>query len=254
MSEARSVEQVLEALRKNPSYTLPPGADQYAFWRMALCIRNDPEDPPPLDDESVNRIFAAVGHLPIPPDLDSDPIFHQLRKWLMRQYLIWCPYWYREAVKLSSSKLEKNQIRRLNEVRRAADKLNDLLSDSEGLSLGFAPRITPMIEAIDRQLASVTDSKGPDLAYRDSFRKRSAFEWFIGQHLPLVFQHIFCQPAGISRGARPQPDGPYIRFAESALRELQITNRGHFYSRESIARALSDARKERVRRKRRAAR
>ena len=177
MSEPRSFEQALEALRKNPSYTMPPTADQYAYWRMTLfCIATDPEDPPPLDDESVNRIFAAVGHLPIPPELDSDPIFHRLREWLMRQYLIWCPYWYREAAKMSSSKLEKDQIRRLNQVRKAADKLNDLLSDKEGLSLGLAPRVTPMIEAIDRPLAWATDSKGPSALYRHSFREQHVTE------------------------------------------------------------------------------
>jgi hypothetical protein len=254
VSVVPSFEQILEAIRENPGYVPPPGADEYAFWRMSVSIATDPKDPPALGYENVDRIFAAVGNIEHPPELDGDPRFHQLRRWLMLQYLRWSPNWYSQAVEFSSTKLEKRKIERLNQVRTKANALNRLLPDNTDGGPFSAARVNvrSLIEATDRELAWMTDRKLPNLAYQDQFRKCSAIEWFTGTHLPLVFRHVFCRPPKLSRDTSQLFDGPYIRFAEAVLGELEITNGGHPYSRETIARALTNARKGKGRRKRRA--
>jgi hypothetical protein len=249
-------------LPKNfPTYRPPPGSNEYAYWRMTLSMQKDPEGLSPLGSESVDHIFDAVGHLQHPPHLDSNPAFHQIRKELMFRHLKWCAIWYRDAVELSSTRFERDQISRLNNIRKAAKALDKLLSDDMGR---FKSRAVPLsdgsvrvpvkhlIEATERELAhrsKLGSEPGPERAYRDEFRKCSAFEWFIGNHLPLVFRQIFCRAPGISRDSNQQPDGPFIRFAEKVLEELKITNGGAPYSREAIARALTTARKGQSRRK-----
>ncbi len=238
---------------------LPEEFDPYAYWRLTLSTKQDPDNAPPLGPESADRVLAAVGKHFVPLELDSNPIFHEIRSEQLLRHLKWCAIWYRDAVEFSSSKLEKDQIHRLTKIRNMAIRLYDLLSDD---SRRFLSRLLPpsegapgadvkrLIEAVDRQLAAERES-GHRGSYKDSFRDCSAFEWLAGKHLPLVYKHIFCKDPGFSRSASQQPDGPYIRFAEKVLDELKIKNGIKRYSREAIARALSDARAGRARRKRR---
>ena len=87
----------------------------------------------------------------------------------------------------------------------------------------------------------------PTSIWRD--RPRSAFENLIGS-LSDVFRKEFClEPTFHRRASDKQPDGPFIRFVVRVLAEFKITNRGRAYSRESIAKALTDVRTGRVRRK-----
>ncbi|SFI65245.1 hypothetical protein SAMN04515648_0992 [Phyllobacterium sp. CL33Tsu] len=83
-------------------------------------------------------------------------------------------------------------------------------------------------------------------------KERSSLEWLVGVELPRVFKKFFVlkkgPSVGFSRGKAKEALGPYIRFAEQALRELGITNHGEPYSADTIAKALFDARKRRSRR------
>src|SRR5713226_9034141 len=53
-------------------------------------------------------------------------------------------------------------------------------------------------------------------------------------HLADVYQLIFDRKPSYS------PDGPFVRFVEATLRELEITNDGKTYSRASISKARKD--------------
>ena len=82
----------------------------------------------------------------------------------------------------------------------------------------------------------------------ERWKTRSPFEWVAGHYLPEVFRTHFGTTATFHR-RKGVPDSPAIRFIEQALIELGITDSGRAYARESIAKALSDVRSGRVRRK-----
>jgi hypothetical protein len=75
----------------------------------------------------------------------------------------------------------------------------------------------------------------------------SAFEWLAGTRLPSLFSKFFGEPR-FSR--TPQgPTGPFIHFALAIFKEFKITNKGKQYSPETVAAALTKARRGRPRRK-----
>jgi hypothetical protein len=79
---------------------------------------------------------------------------------------------------------------------------------------------------------------------------RSPLEFIVGNELPKVFERHFERPAGIARVSNgTKAGGPYIRFAVAALRELGITNKNKPYAPETVARAFTDVRTGRVRRR-----
>src|SRR5262249_49172793 len=120
-----------------------------------------------------------------------------------------------------------------------------------------APSFNGFLAGLDRVVEAASRSadrcrKGAPLRL-----PRSTKEWLAGKKLPEIFERHFLKRAGISRdsdakGGPRKADGPYIRFAVAALQELKITNGGVPYSGETIARALTDVRAGRVRRKARA--
>ena len=67
--------------------------------------------------------------------------------------------------------------------------------------------------------------------------KGSAFDWAM-LAMMKAYSKYFRRKAGISR-LGGKIDGPFIRFADAALRELKIFNDGKPYSRETIARAVT---------------
>jgi hypothetical protein len=86
---------------------------------------------------------------------------------------------------------------------------------------------------------------------------RSPFYWLAGEYLPHIFEMFFETKPKVERdpdrsrsAARRPADGPYIRFADCALRELGIKYKGQPYTRNTIAKALTDAQSGRKRRKR----
>jgi hypothetical protein len=87
----------------------------------------------------------------------------------------------------------------------------------------------------------------PASIWRD--RPRSPFEELV-ERLSHVFRKEFGRKPTFHRRASDNvPEGPVIRFVEHVLAEFKIANRGQPYSRESIAKALSDARTHRARKK-----
>jgi hypothetical protein len=217
---------------------------------MNLSIRTEaPETGVAVNEESVDRIFVAVGDQFSLSELENNEKFHRFRRWLMLRHLRWCAYWYDEAAASSSS--GKDQIRRLERIAATAKRLSQALNEVQISTDGIRTAIGQLDGDVNHRLAELGQPKdgGPYDALRNSYRRRSPFEWFVGQHLPLVYRHMFCQQAGISRGANKEPSGPYIRFVQSVLAELGIANRGKQYSCEAIARALSGARAGRARRK-----
>jgi hypothetical protein len=93
-----------------------------------------------------------------------------------------------------------------------------------------------LLEASPRNLAAETRAY---YAASDA----SAFEWLVGATLPAIYENFFRESATAYR------DGAYLDFALQVLTELEITNDGRPYSRESIIKALTDARSGRSRRR-----
>lgn len=74
----------------------------------------------------------------------------------------------------------------------------------------------------------------------------SAIEWLVGKHLPPIFAKHFGEVA-TPRRSDGSCDTPYVRFVLAALPEVGIFNNGKAYAPETIARALSYAKKPRMR-------
>jgi hypothetical protein len=84
----------------------------------------------------------------------------------------------------------------------------------------------------------------PAGALSERFKGASPFEWLVGHFLPEVFHVCFGKKATLRRPLPDAvPDGPFVRFAEQVLHEALITIAGKPYERESIAKALTGARR-----------
>jgi hypothetical protein len=217
-----------------------------------------------LDASAVERILAAVGEKFIPPDLDKQKLVTDLAS---------CLATYSSAVQRRSDKPTKDRIHRLKSIQKAAKRFegqlmpddvwdwNDRYSECELLQ----SEVEYLIKRLDSEIEDLTWELewGPWRDFREAIRRnlsardlanrwkvRSPFEWVAGHYLPeLLRTHFGIKPRFHRRNN--VPDGPAIRFIERALVELGITNRKRPYSRESIAKALSDARTGRARNKRR---
>jgi hypothetical protein len=140
-------------------------------------------------------------------------------------------------------------------LSKAAKRSRQLLNDKsirDEISLGLPPGEECPRTAIESLIkaAEAVLKEAPDPAQNPiRFGNCSSFEYLAGYRLPRVFERHFHQSAKVQRKADGTPDGPYIRFAEAALVELDITNRGQAYRRESIAKALTNAQAGRIRRR-----
>jgi hypothetical protein len=124
-------------------------------------------------------------------------------------------------------------------------------------------QIGDLIDRIDREIGDLNFKLewGPDWDegirrnvhprdLADRWKARSPFEWLAGHYLPELFRVQFgIKPTFHRRAGDGIPDSPAIRFIEQALVELKITKSGRPYSRESIAKALTDVRTGRARKK-----
>jgi hypothetical protein len=186
------------------------------------------------DDQALERILKAVGSKFIPANLDR----HGLRADIQLA-ACWCM-----QVAGQNSRVTKLRFRRLENIRRAAENLKRLLEEDaqSGLALSKYPFTSSDPPTILNQLINYANRVLEPLdgtQTRPVPLKGSAFEWAIAS-LMETFLRYFQRKAGISR----QPldgkiDGPFIRFAEAALRDLKIFNDGKPYSRETIARAVT---------------
>jgi len=83
---------------------------------------------------------------------------------------------------------------------------------------------------------------------RDAIRKRSAFEWLAGAYLAQDYRICFGTEPTLQRNTHGQLSGPYILFVEQVLLEFRVRNGPRPFSREAIAKALTDVRKGKYRR------
>ena len=214
------------------------------------------------DATAVERILAAVGENFIPPDLDKQELHIGL---------VSCLTIYSCAVQRRSDKPTKDRIWRLKSFQNAAKRLERQLvpddiwdwSDTYSECERLQEEVKYLINRLDLEIDDLTFELqwGPDWhenirrgltprALADRWKSRSPFEWVAGHYLPELFRTHFRRKPTFKR-RKDVPDSPAVRFIERALTELGITNRGRPYSRESIAKALTDARTGRSRNKRR---
>ena len=186
-----------------------------------------------MDDEALTRILDAVGSKFIPANLDLDGLRTEI------QLAAW---WW---MQITGEKKQPARLRRLQELRRTAEDLKRLLEEDaqSGLALSKYPFTGSDPLTILNQLTNYVNRvleppEPPDgMQTRPVPLKGSAFDWAMLAMME-AYSKYFRRKAGISR-LGGKIDGPFIRFADAALRELKIFNDGKPYSRETIARAVT---------------
>jgi hypothetical protein len=163
-------------------------------------------------------------------------------------------FYYRQAVLLRGiSKQRRRKIERgikaANYLKKLQNEEHIFVPDDRGRKLDPLypmPKLDPWIYRLCGMANRRSNAKL--LPY-------SAFEWLTGVELPRIFEQLLpAMKAKVERDAdraahRP-PQGPYIRFARQFLIEFDIRKRnGLPYSDEAIAKALTNARSGRRRRK-----
>ena len=196
-----------------------------------------------VDEKAVNRTLESVDPALLPFDLDRRAF---------RRDLGWCGTWHAVA---SASRSHNRKRKCLAMLPKAAKRVRQLLNDErtwDEISLGLPPGEEcprTAIESLIKAAEAVLKEAPSTVSNPILFGNYSPFEYVAGHRLPRLFEKHFRQPARVQRRADGTPDGPYIRFAEAALVELGITNRGQAYRRESIAKALTNAQAGRIRRR-----
>ena len=186
-----------------------------------------------MDDEALTRILDAVGSKFIPANLDRDELRADV------QLAAW---WW---MQITGQKSQPASLRRLQDIRRAAEDLKRLLEEDaqSGLALSKYPFTgsdpLTMLNQLTNYVNRVLEPPEPPdgMPTRPVPLKGSAFDWAMLSLMEL-YSKYFRRKAGISRFGG-KIDGPFIRFVDAALRELKIFNDGKPYSRETIARAVT---------------
>jgi hypothetical protein len=186
-----------------------------------------------MDDEALTRILDVVGSRFIPANLDRDGLRVDIQLAAM---------WW---MQITGEKKQPARLRRLQDIRRAAEDLNRLLEEDaqSGLALSKYPFTgsdpLTMLNQLTNYVNRVLEPPEPPdgMPTRPVPLKGSAFDWAMLSLMEL-YSKYFRRKAGISRFGG-KIDGPFIRFVDAALRELKIFNDGKPYSRETIARAVT---------------
>jgi hypothetical protein len=175
--------------------------------------------------------------------------------------------YYYGAIQRRSDKKKRDHIRRLKAISKAADRLEELLKPDDHWEWSQK-------SDLDYLRGQISDLKGTlrweidDLKFKiewgddandmllgesrdltDASRTRSPFEWLVGEYLAETFREWFGEEPTLSRPSDGKLDSKYLRFAEQVLIEFGVTKNGRPYEKESIARALSDVRNSRTRRR-----
>src|SRR5262249_18803986 len=223
----------------------------------------------PPNDEGTQRILDKVGDRFVPQGLELEALRDDLRGC----YVDWC-----SLTQLSSDKIARRRVQRLETIAKRADAVLALLD--EGLIGGWARQEIAMTFPLNegapvrKTAAFRTDHGQPDAApsfngllaglrrleaaarYKAEYfpgrapylLPRSPLEFFVANVLPSVFERHFKRPVGRSRlPGGSEASGPFIRFAVASLWELGITNKNKPYAPETVARALADVRSGRIR-------
>jgi hypothetical protein len=200
-----------------------------------------------LTREALHRILACA---PPKDDLDLETLLEDL-EFARTHYL--------NGKKFRKSRTQEQQ--KLARLEKAVRKVDLLLADEQvWKDIRWHQRYTEqdprqlvalLRTAIERRLSYRSPTEpawGPQIAreylHELGVEERSAAEWLAGQHLPLLYEKHFGLEATLSRDTDGKPTGPYIEFAKQVLIEFGID-----YSVGAIAKALSDVRNGRVRRK-----
>jgi hypothetical protein len=220
------------------------------------------ESPDPgseIDPDAIERILSATGAKHIPPNLDKKKLAEGLTT---------CLAIYHAARERSSNKFTKDRIRRLKSILEAARTLDkrlapDKLFDWTG---GFWDcdylhhELGNLQGKLNWEIKDLTFELewGPDFdeairlgqdprAFADRWKARSPSEWVAGYYLPELFRRQFGSEVTFHR-RNSKPESLAIRFIERSLIELGILKGSKPYSREAIAKAISDFRTNRLRR------
>jgi hypothetical protein len=204
-----------------------------------------------ISDTGMHRIIDAVGAKSMTYPVDKDG----LRGCLELAFRI-----YSDAVQFSSDAPDKAQIARFGKIRNTAKRLEQLIGPVDIRSWALTLSGPPALEFVSptrslqatfttTQLVAAIDDKlknwhKPDERYALSFKKYNPFDWMVGIYLASIYRFVFRTAPTISE------NGPFVRFAEAALRELKIKkNNGADYKRASILKSLRTARADKVRRR-----
>ena len=179
------------------------------------------------DRAALDRILEAIQEH-VSADLDKDRLLSHLRK-TVQLY----------AAGLMMRKQPAKERQRGDRIVKKAREIKALLEQNPPLIL--EPR-TIYYRQLDDLIAKINDFRRFAAQYGDrlGLGERSAFEDLI-----LRLQRMFEAHFGIKHKYTKQPDsdevaGPFIDFAEAALKELGINNSGNPYSRRAIADALTN--------------
>jgi hypothetical protein len=135
--------------------------------------------------------------------------------------------------------IEDEQVREILGLRLLPSEILQVLQD---IADAAHPSELQPDTAAEKINSLLIDEMGVD--------RRSPFEWLVGERLADIFEKHFLQPAGFTRDPYiNKVDSAYIRFVQAALGQLNIKNNGAPYSASSIARALTDGKVGRSRKK-----
>jgi hypothetical protein len=218
-----------------------------------------------ITTEGVERIVRSVGPkvaliqiddaLVGPPDPNKD-LSRRLHRSLR---------WYYLARERRSDADKKLQVRQLGAIIKVGSKLRDLLKSDQswdwlqefefevlahGLDIAL-PKAQSAVYDLEMKIEWGDDWSsdfGESRELRDLIRKRSPFEWLAGTYLADDYRICFGREPTLQRSTHSGLGGPFIRFVEQVLVEFDVKNGSHRFSREAIAKALTDARKGRYRR------
>lgn len=167
---------------------------------------------------------------------------------------------YHTALDHRSESARRSLDKNLNSIAKLAKKLQFLLENPDTWReiadyrdrRSISPRlvIAVLVKASEAALKpkprpmSWDVELGEELAADLGIGKLSPFEWLAGDYLLEIFEKHFLVK-GTPRRADGLCDTPYIRFAGAVLLELKVLHNGKPYAAESIARAMSLAKKPR---------
>ena len=219
-----------------------------------------------LNKASIERILDAVREGPAPRGVDQAGLADALGcidLASLQEDLESARAWYEDAVVLYDNTLARARESKLKTARKAAETIARMDDDCWNLLEGTRcifnpsfpyredPRDTArrLIQDIDLTLRPRPRPKdfAPEIDGDGLFASGSPFKRFAGRRLVAVFKKYL---PGIRVGYTKTEGGvdqPYIRFAERTLIELGINNHGIPYMRNSIADALTDSQKGRLR-------
>jgi hypothetical protein len=193
-----------------------------------------------LDAQTLDRVIQAVGKKYELANLDRSALRHELDESKNSAEVISANrHGARSRARLKHLKKIRESAEQLSSLLQIKDDAIDLIrglrDDLRETTLTTITRLIISVESIEHVLGTAAGSK---------YGNPTAVEWLAGVELPCIFEEHFHRKAGGSRNAEGRPDGPCVRFVESALREL-----GFQYSAESILRAMTGLRTLRLNRR-----